>query len=173
MQVEVVPYDPRWPELYRAEAVRLAAALGAAALHLEHVGSTSVPDLPAKPVIDIHLTVANPAEEGAYGPAIERLGYALVHREPAWFEHRMFRLASPTVNLHVFGAGCPELDRCRLFRDWLRTDATDRELYAAAKLALAARDWASVQDYAAAKSDIVAAIMRRAEAWRGRGPVAG
>lgn len=173
MKVEVVPHDPLWADVYKAEAARLEEALGALALSIEHVGSTAVPDLPAKPVIDIHLAVADPADEAAYAPMIERLGYGLVHREPDWFEHRMFRLTAPMVNLHVFGAGCPELDRCRLFRDWLRADAADRRLYADIKLQLAARDWLSVQDYAEAKSDIVAAIMARAEAWRAAGLQAG
>lgn len=117
MKVEVVPHDPRWARLYAAEAARLASALGPLALCVEHVGSTAVPDLPAKPVIDIHLTVANSSEEGAYAPMLAQLGYGLAHREPDWFEHRMFRLVVPMVNLHLFSAGCPELDRCCLFRD--------------------------------------------------------
>ena len=162
MKVEVVPYDPAWPALFEAEAARLRPALGPAAVKIEHVGSTAVLGLAAKPVIDIHLTVADSADERAYAPPVEALGYALVHREPDWFQHRMFRLTEPMVNLHAFSAGCPELDRCRRFRDWLRANEDDRELYARTKLDLARRDWDKVQDYADAKTEVVAAIMSRA-----------
>ena len=170
MKVEVVPYDPAWPGLYAHEAHRLREALGEAALGVDHVGSTAVPGLAAKAVIDIHLVVANSADESAYARLLEQLGYLLIHREPDWFEHRMFRLSQPMVNLHLFSAGCPEHDRCRAFRDWLRSNDADRELYSATKLSLAARNWSSVQDYADAKTEVVTAIMARAEAGMSKEP---
>jgi GrpB-like predicted nucleotidyltransferase (UPF0157 family) len=168
-KIAVVDYDPAWPALFEAEARKIRAALGAAVLDVEHVGSTSVPGLAAKPVIDINLTVADSADEGAYAPALEAAGYALVVREPDWFEHRMFKGSDPAANLHVFSAGCPELSRMRLMRDWLRASPEDLALYAATKRQLALGDWALVQDYADAKQGVIEAIMARAGAWRDGG----
>jgi GrpB-like predicted nucleotidyltransferase (UPF0157 family) len=164
-KVAVVDYDPAWPALFEGEAAKIRAALGPLALSVEHVGSTSVPGLAAKPVIDINVTVASSADEGAYAPQLVAAGYRLVVREPDWFEHRMFKCAAPAANVHVFPAGCPELARMRLMRDWLRASPEDLALYAETKRRLAERDWAIVQDYADAKSEVVAEIMGRAKAW--------
>lgn len=163
-QILVVDYDPDWPLLYAAEAAKIRAALGGRALLLEHVGSTSVPGLAAKPIIDILLVVAEPAVEASYVPALEAAGYVLRIREPALFEHRMLKGADPDVNLHVLPPGCEEVERMLLFRDWLRADASDRDLYARTKRELAARDWEYVQHYADAKSSVVEAIIARARA---------
>jgi GrpB-like predicted nucleotidyltransferase (UPF0157 family) len=138
------------------------AALALRALCIEHVGSSSVPGLAAKPVIDIVLVVADSANEKAYAADLESAGYVLRIREPEWFEHRMFKGTNPEVNLHVFSSGCPEVHRMLRFRDWLRVNAADRELYQRAKFALAQQDWGQVQDYADAKSAVVAAILARA-----------
>jgi GrpB-like predicted nucleotidyltransferase (UPF0157 family) len=155
-------YNPQWPELFRSEVGKIGAALGSRALQVEHVGSTSVPDLVAKPVIDILLSVADSADEGAYAPALESTGYILLLRERDWYEHRLFRGTDPVVNLHVFSAGCPEIKRMILFRDWLRRNRKDRDLYAATKRALAQEQWKSVQDYADAKTAVVDQIIARA-----------
>ena len=168
-KIEVVPYDPAWPRLFVAEEEKVRAALGAVALLIEHVGSTAVPGLSAKPVIDVQLTVQDSANEDSYRSALEHAGYRLVVREPEWFEHRMLKGAAPETNLHVYSAGCAQLDHCRLFRDWLRVSPQDVALYARTKQELAQREWAHVQDYADAKQDVIAEIMARAEAWR-RGP---
>ncbi len=165
--IVVADYDPAWPRLFEAEAAKVRAALGKAAMAVEHVGSTSVPGLAAKPVIDINLTVADSADEAAYAPALEAAGYRLIVREPEWHEHRMLKGADPSVNLHVFSTGCPELARMRLMRDWLRASPEDLALYAATKQRLAQGEWALVQDYADAKDAVVSEIMARAEAWRG------
>lgn len=169
-KIEVVPSDAAWPRLFAAEEAKIRAALGAAALLVEHVGSTAVAGLAAKPVIDIQLAVRDSADEVAYRAALEHAGYRLVVREPEWFEHRLFKGAAPETNLHVFSSGCAELDRCRLFRDWLRVAPQDVALYASTKQELAKRQWAHVQEYANAKQDVIAAIMARAEAWRQRSP---
>ena len=95
-------------------------------------------------------------------PALEAEGYTLRIREPDWFEHRMLRKADPSVNLHVFSADCPEIDRMLAFRDHLRADAADRELYERTKRDLAAREWVYVQDYADAKTEAVEEIVARA-----------
>jgi len=125
-----------------------------------------VPGLPAKPIIDMVLEVPDSADEPAYVPALEAAGYVLRSREPDGFEHRLFKGPDTNVNLHTFPAGCPETDRMLLFRDWLRGNAADRDHYAATKRELAGRDWKYVQQYADAKSGVVAEIMARATAAR-------
>ena len=164
-RVMLAEYDVSWPATFEREAERIRARLGASVLSLEHVGSTAVPGLVAKPVIDMQLTVASSAHERDYAPALESLGYTLVVREPEWFEHRMFAQLEPKANLHVFSQGCSEPERVRLFRDWLRASPADAELYATAKRQLAAAEWEGVQSYAEAKTDVVGQIMARAERW--------
>lgn len=160
--IRMVDYDPEWPHRFEVEAGRIRAILGDRALRIEHTGSTSVAGLPAKPIIDIALAVADSADEAGYVPALEGAGYRLRIREPGWHEHRMFKGREPDVNLHVFSAGCPEIDRMLGFRDWLRANAGDRELYARCKRALARQDWKYVQNYADAKTAAIEEILGRA-----------
>jgi GrpB-like predicted nucleotidyltransferase (UPF0157 family) len=161
-QVQIVDYDPVWPELYRAEERKIRDAIDRRALVVEHAGSTSVPCLPAKPIIDIVLAVPDTTDEDAYVPALEAAGYVLRIREPDWFEHRLFKGADPSVNLHVFSAGCPEIERMLAFRDHLRAKEADRILYLRTKRELAARRWEYQQHYADAKSEVVEQILARA-----------
>jgi GrpB-like predicted nucleotidyltransferase (UPF0157 family) len=162
--IELHDYDPTWPDLYAEHATRLHDALGDRLVRIEHVGSTSVPGLAAKPVIDIALEVADTTDEPAYVDDLEAAGYILRFREPEWFEHRLFKPADGGVNLHVFPAGCSETDRMVRFRDWLRNNDADRELYLQTKRDLAARDWKYMQQYADAKTGVVEEIMTRATA---------
>ena len=141
-----------------------AERLGSRALRIEHAGSTSVPGLAAKPVIDIVLAVADSADESAYAPALESAGYVLRIREPDWFEHRMFKGLDPETNLHVFSEGCSEIDRTLLLRDWLRLHPADRDLYERTKRALAAQEWEHIQNYADAKTAVIGEIIARARA---------
>ena len=160
--VVLVPYDPDWPRLFAREARRIRGALGERALQVEHAGSTSIPELAAKPIVDIVLVVADSADEAAYVPALEAAGYVLRIREPDWFEHRLLKGPDTNVNVHVFSPGCLETERMLLFRDWLRRNAADRELYERTKRELAAREWKFTQDYADAKSEVVEAMLARA-----------
>lgn len=147
-------YDPEWPALFAREEKRIREALGERVERLEHVGSTSVPGLVAKPRIDILLVVPDSAEEAAYVPALEAA------------EHRVLKGPDTDVNVHVFSPGCVEIDRMLLFRDRLRTNAADRECYARAKRELAAKRWQYVQNYADAKTAVVEEILARAGAER-------
>lgn len=158
--VAVVPYDPDWPARYARLAADIAAALGPAALRIDHVGSTAVPGLPAKPVVDIDVAVADPSDEAAYVPALEALGYVLTIREPSWHQHRCLQLAAPRVNLHVFAPDCPENIRHRMFRDWLRAHDDDRDGYADAKHA-AALGVDQVADYNLRKQAVIREIYAR------------
>ena len=163
--IEVVDADPAWPEVYADIADRIRAALGVRALGVEHVGSTAVPGLPAKPVIDIDLTVADPADEPAWLPDLETLGFELRIRETWWHEHRALRLGRPPANLHVFGPDSPELVRHRIFRDWLIEHPEDRDRYRAAKLGAAAEANSAgehVMDYNARKGPVIREIYDRA-----------
>ena len=163
-QIHLTDYDPAWPNTFEGLAAGIREALGEVVVELHHAGSTSVPSLSAKPVIDIVLVVANSADEASYAPSLEARGWTLRIREQDWFEHRCLRHESPASNLHVFSANCPEVRRMLAFRDRLRTDPSDRELYEQTKRALAARTWAFTQDYADAKSAVVADIMSRSKA---------
>jgi GrpB-like predicted nucleotidyltransferase (UPF0157 family) len=158
--VVIAESDPTWPERYAALAAEIRAALGERALDVEHTGSTSVPGLAAKDVIDIDLTVADPRSEDSYFPPLEGLGYELVIREPGWHEHRALRRAGPRVNLHVFGPDCPEVIRHRMFRDWLTTHPDDLALYAQAKRA-AIPGGGTVMDYNRREEAIIREIYDR------------
>ena len=162
--ITLAEYDPRWPTLFDREAARIRAILGSTAILVEHAGSTSVPGLAAKPIIDIVLAVPDSADEQAYLPALEEAGYVLRIREPDWFEHRLFKGPDTDINLHIFTSGSTEIDRMLLFRDWLRGHDADRDAYLLTKRDLAQRAWRHVQHYADAKSAIVEQIISRATA---------
>ena len=162
--IRLVASDPAWPALFRREEERIAAALGDGALRLEHVGSTAVPGLAAKPVIDVVLVVPDSSDESSYVPQLESVGYVLRIREPSWHQHRLLRGPDTDVNLHVFSEGCPEIDRMIRFRDHLRSRAADKELYERAKRDLAKLEWTYVQHYADAKRAVIEEIMGRASA---------
>ena len=160
--IELRPYDDAWPRLYANEARRVVGVLGSRVLMLEHVGSTSVTGLPAKPIIDMLLVVADTSAEQDYVPPMEAAGYVLRIREADWYEHRLFKGPAENINLHVFSDGCVEIDRMLRFRDHLRSNSVDRHLYMRTKQALAARRWDYVQQYADAKTEVVEAIIDRA-----------
>ena len=161
--IQIVDYDPEWPRLYEREATRVQSILGKRVLLIEHVGSTSVPGLAAKPKIDMLLVVANTADEPAYVPDMETAGYVLTIREPDWYEHRMFKGPDTDINLHVFSSGCTEIDRMLLFRNWLRSNESDRLLYERTKRQLASNNWKYMQNYADAKTSVVQEILTRAQ----------
>ena len=148
--------------LYEREAARIRAALGDRVRLLEHAGSTSVPGLSAKPVIDIVLAVPDSGDEDAYVPDMVAAGYRLTIREPDWFEHRLFKGPDTNINLHTFTEGSPEIRRMLAFRDRLRSHPEELAEYEATKRALAGRTWAFVQDYADAKGAVVEGIIARA-----------
>ena len=162
--IVLVGYDPRWPAMFDREASRIRAALASLAMRVEHVGSTSVPGLAAKPIIDIVLAVPDSADEAAYVPVLEAAGYVLRGREPDWHEHRLFKGPDADINLHVFSAGDAEIDLMVLFRDWLRSRDNERDAYLRVKRDLAQRTWRHVQHYADSKTAIVREILARATA---------
>lgn len=160
--IDLQEYSEEWPCLFEREATRIRETLGDQVVMLEHVGSTSVPGLAAKSIIDILLIVPDSSDEAAYVPAMEAAGYILRIREPDWHEHRLFKGLDTTLNLHVFSQGSSEIERMIGFRDWLRTHDDDRRLYERTKRELAARTWKYFQNFADAKTEVVEEIMRRA-----------
>src|SRR4051794_19142099 len=137
-RIEVREYDERWPADFEGIAQAIRAALGDRVLELHHVGSTSVPGLPAKPVIDADLVVADSADEPAYIPDLAAAGFVHTIREPWWHEHRLAKYADPVAYVHIFGPDCPEVGRHRMFHDWLVEHDDDRRRYAEARRAAAA-----------------------------------
>jgi GrpB-like predicted nucleotidyltransferase (UPF0157 family) len=162
--IVLVDYDPVWPRLFEREAARVRSILGTIVRRLEHVGSTAVPGLAAKPIVDMLLAVPDSSDEVAYVPPMERAGYKLRIREPHWHEHRLFIGPDTDIGLHVFSDGSSEIERMLGFRDWLRTNPGDRDLYAATKRELAKRKWKYTQNYADAKTKVVEQIIARARA---------
>ena len=136
--------------------------LGSVARRIGHVGSTAVPGLAAKPIVDISVSVDDVDHDEVYRPAMERAGYELRVLE---LGHRMFRTPGRDVHVHFWPAGGDDERRHLVFRDWLRVDAADRRRYEEHKRELARRDWADMNDYAQAKNTIIDEIMRRARAW--------
>jgi GrpB-like predicted nucleotidyltransferase (UPF0157 family) len=157
--IVIADHDPGWAVRFEHERARIQDALPGVAQRVEHIGSTSVPGLAAKPIVDILLTVADPEDEASFAPALERAGYVLRLREPG---HRMLRTAAVDVQVHVLAQGDPEADRYVLFRDRLRAGAEDRVAYERLKRALARRYVDDVNRYADAKSAFVEAVIARA-----------
>jgi GrpB-like predicted nucleotidyltransferase (UPF0157 family) len=159
--VEVVPPDPGWPAAFERVRAQVVDALGTRALSVEHVGSTAVPGLWAKPIIDVNVVVADSGDEASYLPDLEAAGFELRVREPEWEEHRCLRGLDPTANVHVWSPDSVETRRVVVFRGWLREHEEDRSAYADLKRALAERGFTDVMDYNTAKGGLIYDIYER------------
>ena len=160
--IVIEDYDPVWMARFEQIHAALYAALGPTARRIEHFGSTAVPGLAAKGIVDVMVTVEDADDEENYGPALERAGFAIRLRQPG---HRMYRTPDQDVHVHVY-SDASEAARIRLlFRDWLRHDEADRRLYEETKRELARRDWDATNDYSDAKGAVVAKILIRAQRW--------
>jgi GrpB-like predicted nucleotidyltransferase (UPF0157 family) len=165
--IVLVEHDEAWHDRFSIESARIRDRVDAGALRIEHVGSTAVCGLAAKPIIDLLLVVTNPSDEAAYVPPLRDAGYELRIREPEFFEHRMLRTTTRDVHLHVFGPDAAEVDRMLVFRDTLATDSSARRRYERVKRGLASRQWPTMQHYADAKSNTIDDILRDAMAGHG------
>ncbi len=169
-KIAIVEPDPAWPQRFADTKAKIQAALGSTAVEILHAGSTSVPGLPAKDVIDIDLVVKDINDENSYVGPLESLGFSFLFRESAWHEHRFFvdegdRPGSYPINLHTFPQECPEVERHRIFRGWLRKTPEDLQLYARVKRESAAASEASgesMQDYSLRKDKVIHEIRNRA-----------
>jgi len=176
--LDIVDPDPIWPSTYAIFASRIVAALGPPLspngaepgtghlVSVSHVGSTSVPGLPAKAIIDIDVVVPDINDESAYVSALESQGFQFMLREPKWHGHRFFTTAEPMfANVHVWGPACPEAERHRIFKEWLIENVEDRELYARTKKECSEASklgGESVMDYTYRKDVVVSGILHRA-----------
>lgn len=130
--------NPEWPQRFLDTKVRIEAVLGSNVVTIIHVGSTSVPGLPAKDIIDIDLVVNDSANEDTYVKPLESLGFLFLLREANWYQHRFFvdegdRPGAYPIHLHVFGPDCAEVEKHQIFRDWLAKTPEDLQLYATVK----------------------------------------
>jgi GrpB-like predicted nucleotidyltransferase (UPF0157 family) len=163
--IKIAPYDPRWPGRFQTMRARLAEALGGTAMRIDHVGSTSIPGLAAKPIIDIQISVPDVEDEQAYVAPIESLGLALRWAEPG---HRYFR-PPPGLprdyQVHVCTIGS-EWERVHLlFRDYLRSHADVAAQYEALKHDLAARHTGERVAYNDAKAPLIDSTVALATDW--------
>ena len=160
--IYLASYDPTWTSLFSQLEKQIYQVLGDGVLLLEHVGSTAVPGLSAKPIIDMVLAVPDSTDESFYVKPLQVEGYTLRRREPDWHEHRLLNTPKVRGNLHVFSDGCEEIEQMLLFRDWLRNHDEDKSLYQKTKHELASRTWKTTQNYADAKTEVIQAILARA-----------
>jgi GrpB-like predicted nucleotidyltransferase (UPF0157 family) len=157
--VKLVEYDADWPARFERLRGPLADRLGPTARRIEHVGSTAIPGMAAKPIVDVLVTVEDVEDEARYLPAIVELGYELRVRETG---HRMFRPPSRDAHVHVCNEGSREHHDYLLLRDWLRRSEKDRDDYGRLKRKLATEDWPDVNYYARAKGLLISEILNRA-----------
>jgi GrpB-like predicted nucleotidyltransferase (UPF0157 family) len=157
--IEIMDYEPLWRDKFQAHANAIDKALGEAALRVEHIGSTAVPRLAAKPIVDILVVVGDSAREELYLPQIEAAGYELRVREPGFHEHRMFRTTTRDVHVHFYSPDSPEIGRNLIFRDRLRNNNEARRTYEDVKRKLATQSWADMNAYADAKSEVIERII--------------
>jgi GrpB-like predicted nucleotidyltransferase (UPF0157 family) len=166
MKLIVADYSPAWPGLFEEEKRLLETVVPAGVGVIEHVGSTSVPGLAAKPIIDIMIGLHDFSTVDALVPAIVALGYEYIPKyEDVMPYRRYFRRMlgeAHTHHIHMVATGTEFWDRHLLFRDYLRAnpDASDR--YASLKRMLAEREWNDMNDYAAAKTDFIRGIENEA-----------
>lgn len=163
LHVRLSDPDERWVERFREHRDRITTALGSTAVRVEHIGSTSVPGLAAKPIVDVAVEVPDVADEDAYLPALLDAGYVLRVREPG---HRLVRTPDRDAHVHVYGRGAPQVEAYLLLRDHLRTDGADRALYEDTKRSLMRREWSDMNAYSDAKTEVIEAIKERARAAR-------
>ena len=159
LRVGLHDYDERWPEVFEQHRQRITDALTPTSVDIEHIGSTSVPGLAAKPIVDIVVAVADITAEEDYLPALLAAGYELRVREPG---HRMVRTPERDVHVHIYERGNAAIDEYLLLRNHLRSDAADRALYESTKRALMSRQWDDMNAYADAKTDVILDIKARA-----------
>lgn len=155
--VHLAPYDTGWALRFEEHRERIASALGERVTRIEHIGSTSIPGLAAKPIVDVIIGGLSPSDSSVRA-ALERAGYALVVDEDG---HAMFAPPDRSAHVHVW-AEPSELDRHLLFRDWLREHPEDRALYEHVKREFVKREWETQNHYAEAKTAVVNTILRRA-----------
>ncbi len=162
--ISVVEYDPTWADKFLQQQKIIKQALGETAFVIEHIGSTAVPGLAAKPIIDILLVVEDPSKEELYLPQLIAAGYELRVREPDYYEHRMVRTPEKDVHIHIYPPAAPDVERYYFVRDELRQNEALRKKYGELKQKLASQEWADMNAYSAAKTEVIEEIIAAAKA---------
>lgn len=168
-KVAVVPHDPRWRDAFEAEAKRVAAALGGNVVAIHHIGSTAIPDIYAKPVVDLLVEVRDIAEVDGRSSAMESLGYEVMGEygiPGRRYFRRDDREGNRTHNLHAFEAGSAEVERHLAFRDYMIAHPGDAQSYSELKRKLAEEHPQSMDGYMDGKDGFVKEMDRRAARWR-------
>ena len=155
VNITIVDYRPEWVHEFEQHKKKIEQALGSIAIQIEHIGSTSVPDLAAKPIIDVVIAVKDASDESSYLQPLINAGYQLRVREPMFFEHRMVRTPNRDTHIHIFSEGCQEIERYLLLRQYLRDNESARKEYEALKRRFAEQSWDDMNAYAEAKTDII------------------
>ena len=164
--IVVMPYDPEWPMLFDALGRRLRVALGAVALRIDHIGSTAVPGLDAKPVIDVQVSVADFEPLAEFAEPLQALGF--VHRADNPDRGKRYFREAPNArrtHIHVRRAGSFSEQFALLFRDYMRAEDAEARTYAQLKYALAEEHREARQAYVEAKTPFIWEVMRRADIW--------
>jgi GrpB-like predicted nucleotidyltransferase (UPF0157 family) len=164
-RIVMVDYDPVWPEQFQGLGTRLRAALGSLALRIDHIGSTSVPGLAAKPILDVQISVVALELVEAYRPALESVGFHWRADNPERTKRYFREAVGPRIHIHVRAAGSWGKQFALLMRDYLRTHPDEAGSYAALKRELAERFGADRQAYTDAKDPFIWALMFRANSW--------
>ncbi|KAJ5388681.1 hypothetical protein N7509_011222 [Penicillium cosmopolitanum] len=166
--ITILEPNPVWPQRFEEVKEQIQNALGDIIIDIAHSGSTSVPGLPAKDIIDIDLSLKDATDERSYVKLLEDAGFRFLLREPRWHQHRFFVENWPGayhVNLHVWGPDSPEVVRHRIFRDWLLRNPEDVKLYAKVKREAAEQSTIagdSMMDYTQRKDKTIQDILGRA-----------
>ena len=167
--IVIAPYDPRWPEWYEAERRRLGDALASVVVRVEHIGSTSIPGLAAKAILDISAAVPALEDTDALVNPLRDLGYEDATINPI-FQRRMFCRGpwqeAGSVHLHFTVHGSDTWAEPILMRDYLRVHPEDAAWYAEVKQASAAMHGRDLNSYHEGKGECVLTLIRRARAWQ-------
>ena len=168
-KVEVVPHNPQWRDGFEVEAKQIAAALGDNVVATHHIGSTAIPGIYAKPIIDVLVEVSDLAEADARSSAMQSLGYEVMG-EFGIACRRYFRkdnqLGIRTHHIHTFAVGTAEVERHLAFRDYLIAHPEEAQQYSELKRKLAEQHPQNMDGYIAGKDSFIKELDQRAAQWR-------
>ena len=167
-RIDVVPYDPRWPSLFREEAKQLEMIFGGEIVAIHHVGSTAIPNISAKPIVDVLVEVRCIERIDEFEQEMTERGY-LPKGEFGIVGRRFFIKGNEeqrTHHVHIFEAGDPKTERYLAFRDYIIAHPDEAEAYSRLKQDLAVRFPHDIESYMAGKDDFIEEIERKASVWK-------
>lgn len=168
-RVEVVPHSPRWRDAFEAEAKRVAAALGENVVAVHHIGSTAIPNIYAKPIIDLLVEVRDIVEVDGRRSMMEALGYEVMGEfgiQGRRYFRKDDREGVRTHQVHAFEAGSAQVERHLAFRDYMIANPEAARKYSELKRRLAQEHPQNIDGYMDGKDDFIKEMDRRAAQWR-------